>query len=601
MDVGSGPPKNLALPQLDGRQSRSEGPVSVYFPEKKPARIEFIEPAQQEKRTKGEYGILDLEPEKCEQQPVFTEAVTNEAMAKLGIIAEELVKICQEEARRVPGTKEVQKQILADMERRRLDAIEQIKEVRAELLAEYARRVVFDRKYRSSRGKLPGEIELEKLKKLQKREIEQIITLELQKKQTQDDELERMDRMAQVVKERELAVLQAHQLESSRRMARENRVLARIAEREAQIAEEKERQEAANRRHEQMEVEKAHQRQVNAARAEQLKQKKLRRLEEERERKKQEDLAKREAQEEEQRQREEKRLRSRQIELDMLRKKHRKLMELQMERMCAARQKEKEELERRISKMAEDDRLAQVRTAQYRRRKEEELKSIRLRNEERIARSRDFVMRLGSEDAEKKAALELRMEQATERWRKLVAERQNRLELAGSEDNEKKIQAKLRVQKAKDLLLERALAFTEKMNENDARFAEVKNRQAQDAMNKAAFAWYKMRIGELNAKRLERKRAYEAAQSIRKMEERGEVASRLLGEKRKDEEQRAHMGRELVLMKERLIAEVGALLRSGGNVDLNVLAEKFNVDIEAIKSRIRSRGKSAARSQSRAE
>ena len=163
------------------------------------------------------------------------------------------------------------------------------------------------------------------------------------------------------------------------------------------------------------------------------------------------------------------------------------------------------------------------------------------------------------------------------------------MELARRDDNEKKLQMAERKKRADELIQQKLAAFDKKMEEKELKFEDMKKKQEEDMKNKAAMTWYKMRIGEENAKRLEKRQAYEKAKSLRQMQERAQRADDIIEQMKQDQLDRARLSQQMQMKKYRLLEEVNSMMNNNGSTDLNAVAAKFGIDVEEVRTRAKTR------------
>ncbi|KAK8891553.1 hypothetical protein M9Y10_028766 [Tritrichomonas musculus] len=80
--------------------------------------------------------IIDLDPQKIISIPKINEQESCLAMLRLGVEPEDLVKLSKDSISKIPGTPEMQNKVAAELEKRRVDTIENIKEERQKIINE---------------------------------------------------------------------------------------------------------------------------------------------------------------------------------------------------------------------------------------------------------------------------------------------------------------------------------------------------------------------------------------------------------------------------------------------------------------------------------
>ena len=224
------------------------------------------------------YGIMEFHIETY-KTPVFKEELTIEAMDKVGVTPEDLVKLSPDQMKNIPGNSQTKARIINEIEKKRLNIINQIKIARKELIEEKEKKEHFDKKYRTKNLDIFAEDKknLDRIQKAQKREIERLIAAEYIQMETKEEDLQRQKRLEAMSKEQEEKNKQKHEEEVKKRKIREEKVINRIKEKEEEIEKIKEKQRED-------EIQQANERKKEYQRQEQLKEIRLKKLKEDRER-----------------------------------------------------------------------------------------------------------------------------------------------------------------------------------------------------------------------------------------------------------------------------------------------------------------------------
>lgn len=530
-----------------------------------------------------DYGILQLNPNECFSPPKFKEFFTLDAMKRLGITPDELTILTEAEKAKIPGDEKVKAQIINELERRRIDAIEQIKEKRAEILVKTQRQNQFDLKYRSARP-MTAEIvdaEFDKIKRVQKREIERIIAAELIRRQNRDNDRIRQQKVTEMLKTQAEIRQKKHAEEQKKRQEREFKVQERSKLREFERIELQSQQIQKEELRAQKERERKQIRKAEFERQNAEKEAKMKKFREDRlEFEKQQQL-KRDEQLQYFQQREILRNKQKEQELAQLREHNRILSEKAAERAVILHQREREEIERKIIKQAELEENVRKRLDEQKRQKALFILETRKKNDERFRRSCMLAKQIEEEELRRKEAVQVKNDIALQRYHQLIKDREKRSEMARLENEEKHLKNFEKKRKADEIQQQKVIQFEKIMAEKEAKFEEVKRRQEQELKNKNAVTWLKQRIGEGNSDRLKRRIEYENQLATQSLEKKMKAVESIQRDKQESLQMVARKSTELAKRKEEIMTEIKT--DSNGDIDIEYLAAKFDIDIEEVK------------------
>lgn len=536
----------------------------------------------------NDFGILQFNPDISQGPPKFTESFTIDAMNRLGITPEELIQLTEEEKKSIPGDEKVRQQIINEFERRRIDAIEQIKEKREELLIQTQRQNQFDLKYRSARRPLTAtlvEQEFSKIKRAQKKEIERIIAAELVRRESILKETKRQQTIEQNLKLQAETKQKKYEEEQQKRQQREQKVQERYKLREMEIAEQQKQLIEKEERRRQREIERDKIRKAEFARQSQLKEMKLKKFHDDRILAEQIEQKKRDERSVLLKQRELRLMKQKEDELAQLKEHNRALMEKAVERLNLTHKREKEEIERKTAKMIENENNVQKRLDQQKKQKMLSLIETRKKNEERLQRSLLLTKKLEEEDMKKKEKLQIRNDQAVERYHQIVKDREKKAELARLDNEEKTMKMFEKKRKADQLEQQKLIQFEEKMAIKAAKFEEVKKMQEQELKNKNAFQWMKQKIGEENNGRLQRRIEYENHLATQLLNKKMSVVERIQQDRQDEIRLVAMKSSQLQRKKDLILEEVRKMTNKNGELNIEMLAAKFDIDIEEVRKK----------------
>lgn len=536
----------------------------------------------------NDFGILQFNPDISQGPPKFTESFTIDAMNRLGITPEELIQLTEEEKKSIPGDEKVRQQIINEFERRRIDAVEQIKEKREELLIQTQRQNQFDLKYRSARRPSTAtlvEQEFSKIKRAQKKEIERIIAAELVRRESILKETKRQQTIEQNLKLQAETKQKKYEEEQQKRQQREQKVQERYKLREMEIAEQQKQQIEKEERRQQREIERDKIRKAEFARQSQLKEMKLKKFHDDRILAEQIEQKKRDERSVLLKQRELRLMKQKEDELAQLKEHNRALMEKAVERLNLTHKREKEEIERKTAKMIENENNVQKRLDQQKKQKMLSLIETRKKNEERLQRSLLLTKKLEEEDMKKKEKLQIRNDQAVERYHQIVKDREKKAELARLDNEEKTMKMFEKKRKADQLEQQKLIQFEEKMAIKAAKFEEVKKMQEQELKNKNAFQWMKQKIGEENNGRLQRRIEYENHLATQLLNKKMSVVERIQQDRQDEIRLVAMKSSQLQRKKDLILEEVRKMTNKNGELNIEMLAAKFDIDIEEVRKK----------------
>jgi hypothetical protein len=544
-----------------------------------------------------ESGILNFDAENCVVPPKFTDPLTVLAMNENGIVPDDLVKLSQEYIRKIPGKPEVRDRIVKELETRRLNAIAQIKATREELVKQEQQQTDFASNSHLPDASAAAEREIRRQERMQQREVEQLLTAELRRQREQAQELERQKQMAILVQQQEEARRKALAEGTAKRKERESKVIERIQQREVELEDARKKQDEQEIRRRKAEEELQVQRKAEAVKQEKEKEERLKKLAEEQKRREVALARKRDEDEGELRKREAVRLEAKAEELRKAKEEHEAQMQKQRDRVVQIRRKEVEMTEQKITKFEENEKVVLQRVSESQRRRDESLSQLRRRNEDKVARARSMIEKIEQDDLEKKQAISVKTTEAAARLQLIVADRNRRMELARKGENEKSLQALDRKARSEDLLSQRLGTAMQKQAATDARLAELKKKAEEDATTKAADQWLRMKIGEENARRLERKQEWQRQQALKKMEDKAQAVELMTQQKRDEEERRRRQSAALAEKKKQLIAEFAAKMDGKGRPNVDALAKEFGIDVAELNQRVSSPDRSGASSK----
>ena len=167
--------------------------------------------------------------------------------------------------------------------------------------------------------------------------------------------------------------------------------------------------------------------------------------------------------------------------------------------------------------------------------------------------------------------------------------------LARKEDNLKKQQALERIQRSEELYLERVSRLDKKMEDREIKFKEMKKKQEEELKAKAAMQWLRVKMGDINAQRIERRNQYNRERTLSAMEQKTKISEEYKKQQQEENEKRLKHSQLIQKKRTKLVNEFNDMLNLGNEPDISALAEKFGIDIESVRERyaIKRRGQSS--------
>ena len=532
-----------------------------------------------------EYGILHFNPKNCKKPPIFKESLTIEAMRKVGITPDELVELNQYEKYKIPGDFNVKHQIIAELEKRRLDAVEQIKKAREELIEDIQRKNKLSSLFQPIEKKTVLNVsnEFDKSLRGQRCELERLIATEIIKQETRIKEQEREQRMSQMIQEREEIKKKKTENEKRIRLEKEEMFKERDRSREQELLEMLEKQKADDERRRLLSIKKDKIRKEEYEKQNAEREAKLKRFQDEMLRKEQENRKLWEEKDLLMKQREENFRKKKEGEWQKLKEKNWKLNQIQHERLIRTQTQQKLELEKKVLKLNEREENLQKRLKLQRKEKARALSEIRMKNEERYSRSMRIKMQNELENMKKKDVILIKSEKVNEKNQRMAKEREKRIEQSRLENAQRNLMGIEKKRINDELKQQKLMEWENNMAEKEVKFNEYKQKQEQDLINKNAFVWLRNRINEENARRLQRQREYEAEINLTDLDRRMQNAERVQKEKFSSLELMPIKEVELERRKHELMEEIEKLKGKGEDFDYKLIASKFGIDIEEVK------------------
>jgi hypothetical protein len=533
--------------------------------------------------------ILNFEDRCGDAIPAFTEPATLTAMYRLAIEPSMLAKPSEKELAIYGDDESSRRQAETLLENRRLSFIDQIKVARERYLS---RRTTQQRA--ASASPESGEPDYEaqqreamlRIERMQKKEIEQIILTELKRERDQRkaDEL----RQAQEERQRKLAleIQEKQQADAERRHRKDQVLMQRVAEKQAEMENLRKKQDEATYRTQQLLEQKRAEEQKRLSDADKERQLKAQKQRELAERQRQEETRRIVARLKSQEQREAYMQQRRIEQLDILRQRNAVKASEIRERFALSQEKAKRKVQEQIDQLArrevqsqlriekmvaERDQMSQrqhAKTAAQVERHHTAAESLKMQREQRLAelanRNSDYEQRrqlILNEKAEKLRANSVAHEAKTVK----IAEQKQKQE----QDQEQKNNETKKKWQREEELVEEAKARNQKQLQNQVNLQNLRdNLQRENASRMAKIR--QIEIEEKQQESLERQRR---AQKF--VDSQTELAW-----KKRDEKTR------LDFKKAAILSEFREELKRGGKIDVNELSRRYDLNIDELRRRV---------------
>ena len=119
----------------------------------------------------------------------------------------------------------------------------------------------------------------------------------------------------------------------------------------------------------------------------------------------------------------------------------------------------------------------------------------------------------------------------------------------------------------------------------------MKQKQQEEMQNKAAEQWLRLKIGEGNAKRLERRTEWEKQQTLKKIEDKARSVDELNEHKKTELIKRKRQAELITFKKNDMMKEFNGIMKTGGEIDLKKLAKQFDLDLDELEKKVEEESK----------
>jgi hypothetical protein len=532
-----------------------------------------------------EHNLLDHEI------PTFTEPATLTAMRKLGIIPRDLRKVTDASVSDFPDLSAVREHVKDTMTRRRAHRIEQIIEVRNSILAnsdtESDRPLpLFADSKITAEMKEREERENQRIERMQQKAIESLIISELTRQKILKQDFERQKQLQISLAQREAEASKKREEEQSRRKKKEEEVFKRLEIREREMIRKQKRNEKEHDERLKQDEEQRKKLAKERAVAEQERLKKVAERHEEIAARLRQEYRKAAQKEKEFAERDKERAKKNAQDLQQTRMERQARVVQTKQRIAIAAHKEQEMLESKRIELLRKEEDARERLSEFQQKKKAELKAQQEKNREDVQKRRAYSKVLEAEERKKREEIIAKQALYEERLSKVLDEKEKRIEQAKRDESvriaaiaERKAKSEMNASKLQRQMEQEDMEIEERVR-------QIKHENKIERMKKIAERQLLLKTMEENAKSLERKREYETAEILRKKLEREKKAllvmefQRLIGKKRKQTALQNAFRRADVM------EEFKGLIQEGGKPDLEVLAQRFNLDMNVMRQKV---------------
>jgi hypothetical protein len=120
----------------------------------------------------------------------------------------------------------------------------------------------------------------------------------------------------------------------------------------------------------------------------------------------------------------------------------------------------------------------------------------------------------------------------------------------------------------------------------DSKLEELRRKTEEEAENRAADVWLRLRINEDNAKRIARRQEWEKQQTLKKMGEKTSAVEQANSIKQAEFEMRRKKNEMALQKKKEVAAEFAALVEAGAEPDIEKIAKRFGLDLQVLTRKI---------------
>lgn len=525
---------------------------------------------------KGYHSIVDIDPNSITSPPNFKELETKRAMMALGILPEDLVKLSKHDISKIPGTQEIKDKITAELEQRRLETIKNVIEERNKLMNEKN----ITRKSNVITTNVNNSTEeMKRFEKLKQKQIKLLISEQMKRKQIiqtetslqqrleeqklekerqiqlkklQDAEkaqqqLERAKKIEQEKEEKAKEVLIKQQQEEEKRMMQQQEMQAKTEEeRKAAAEKRKQKMEAirdAQRAHEEEELLKA----INALQQTESKQLAV--------------------------------IKRREQQIEALREKQRQNEFRYQKKIEALMNKDADEKQRNLEAIEKRQQQAAEKAAMEQAAKEAEILARKKREQEKLQLIRSRYNSGESNKEKLEREMKERQLRIEENLRALSCQRKQRIQ-ASKVNLEKRSLSALNAKKEKEEMFARRAAATLKRQEDAAnRALIVRQTRGNQIQERAAQEYLKQKLGEDNAKRMNRVQQY---QRMAQAEKTKQKFVDLEEQKRQRQIELTRMKKQIQVQQNKEKDELKRLqqmIMENPNIDPQILAAQFNIKL----------------------
>jgi hypothetical protein len=511
-------------------------------------------------------------------------------MERLCIEPKCLVKPQESDLSSYPDLPGLKSELIDLLLRRRQNLIDQITDERENVISEASRPHFTAAATSQSGGESDTAAEREKaiarIQQMQRKEIDQLIIAELIREQTVRDEAAL--RVKREARQRELAeaTRQRQAAEAEKRRQKNEVLLLRIQEKDAALLELKKKQEEEVERNQKILAEKKAEKLRAMAAADQARQRKAEAQREALDRQAEEHKRLIEERQREQLAHELVMQQHRVERLNELRERNQRLREEQAVRFAASQQRMAHDMEQRRSNMEQRDVEAKVRFANILKNRDMLSAQMRARTEMQVQRNRQARVVLEERNAARIREIACRDTRDQERRDAIMAKVLDRMRRDREIQKEKQAHLEGLHEVAAARVAKAAEDDLQKRAESEQRVAEVRKQREDELTKRVMLQKMKDQIRDENAVRKQRQVEYRQKTKGDVSGERARKATEYVELQQQIAWKKQDAAAELEFKKAAVIQEFREMMKRGGQMDIDALARKFDIDVEMLRAKV---------------
>jgi hypothetical protein len=533
--------------------------------------------------------ILNFEDRCGDGIPEFTEPATLTAMYRLAIEPSMLAKPTEKDLAIYGDDEASRRQAESLLANRRQAFIDQIKAARERYLS---RRVAQQRGASASPESSEPDYEEQqreamlRIERMQKKEIEQIILTELKRERDQQkaDEL----RQVQAERQRKLAldVQEKQQADAEKRHRKDEILMQRIAEKQAEMENLRKRQDEAAYRNQQILEQKRLAEQRRISDADKDRQLKAQRQREMVERQRQEETQRIVARLKSQEQREAYMQQRRLEQLDILKERNAVKAGEIRQRFAVSQEKSKKKAQEQIDQLARREVQSQLRIEKLVVEREQMSQRQHAKTAAQVERHHTAAENLRMQREQRFAELANRNSDYEQRRQLILHEKAEKLRASSVAHEAKTVKIAEQKQKQEEDQEQKNNEAKRKWVRNDESVEEAKARSQKQLQNQVNLQNLRDNLQRENASRMAKIRQIEIEEKQQESAERQRRAQKYVDKQTELAWKKREQQTRLDFKKEAILSEFREELKRGGKIDVNELSRRYDLDIDELRRRV---------------